>query len=89
MTGDEIQDRLDDLRSQVDDKDRQIVRLLSERARIVMRIKDLKAEHDVALYDPRREEEIYTKVIEASDGTLYADALRDIYDCILRHMKEL
>ena len=89
MADEDIHAQLDALRADVDRIDAEIVRLLSDRAKVVMNIRDLKASHNVAIYDPRREQEIYDKIIAASDGTLYADALRDIYDCILRHMKEL
>jgi chorismate mutase len=89
MTDEEVQGRLDALRAQVDEKDAEMVRVLEDRAKIAIQIQRLKAEHNVAVYDPRREEEIFQKITAASDGTLYSDALRDIYDCILRHMKEL
>jgi chorismate mutase len=86
---DDIQARIDALRAQIDELDTKMVGLLEDRAKIVMQIRDLKTSHHVAIYDPRREEEIYRHLIAASDGTLYADALRDIYDCVLKHMKEL
>ena len=89
MTEKDVQARLEDLRSDLDLIDAQIVKLLSDRAKIVMAVKGVKTSSHVAIYDPRREEEIFEKVVQLSDGTLYADALRDIYDCILRHMKEL
>jgi chorismate mutase len=89
MTDVDVQKQLDELRAQIDEKDAELVRVIEDRAKIVMRIRDLKAAHHVAVYDPRREEEIFQKITSASDGTMYSDALRDIYDCILRHMKEL
>ena len=75
-------------RADIDGLDRQIVKLLNERASHSLAIRDLKPEAQMGLYDPKREEEIFAKVYGYNDGPLYNDNLREIYQGILKVMKE-
>ena len=70
---------LDDLRSEIDTVDHEIVRLLNRRAKAVCEIGKHKAENDTAIYDPTRESEVYKRVAEANDGPLPAEAIRAIW----------
>ena len=42
----------------------------------------------MALYDPKREEEIITKICAYNEGPLYNEHLREVYTTILKVMKE-
>ncbi len=64
MTDAEMQKRIGELRERVDEVDRELIQALSERARIVQEIMDLKAEAGAPIYDPKREEEILRRVVE-------------------------
>lgn len=75
-------------RTRIDDIDQQLVALLNERARHSLAIRKLKPLLDMPVYDPAREREIYEKVISYSNGTLYDQGLCEIYDTLLKVMKE-
>jgi chorismate mutase len=83
------QDRIEDLRSRVDEVDRELIRALNERARIVQEIVAIKAEAGKPLFDPRREEEILRKVAEENEGPIYDSSIRDIFELILHRIRDM
>ncbi|MDZ4655808.1 MAG: chorismate mutase [Coriobacteriia bacterium] len=85
----DVQHRIAELRAQIDQVDCRIVKLLNERAGLALAIRELKPMVNWGLYDPKREEEIFTQLSARNDGPLYDDNLRDIYEAILHVMKEL
>lgn len=85
----EPQERIAEVRSRIDEIDCQLVRLLNERAKCSLEIRNLKPQVHWGLYDPKREEEIFGNLAKCNEGPLYADNLREIYEAILHVMKEL
>ena len=83
------QNRIEDLRSRVDEVDRELIRILNERARIVQEIVTIKAEAGKPLFDPRREEEILQKVAEQNKGPIYDTSMREIFELILHRIRDL
>ena len=83
------QNRIEDLRSRVDEVDRELIRILNERARIVQEIVAIKAEAGKPLFDPRREEEILQKVAEQNQGPIYDSSMREIFELILHRIRDL
>lgn len=61
---------LKDLRKKIDEIDHQLVKLLNERARVVVEIGKFKNKTDKPVYAPDREKDVFTKIIEANDGPL-------------------
>lgn len=82
-------ERIAELRSEIDNIDAQLVELLNRRATCSLEIRKLKPAVRWALYDPKREEEIFGHVAALNQGPLYADNLREIYATILHVMKEM
>jgi chorismate mutase len=76
-------------RARIDAIDCEIVRLLNERMTHSLAIRELKPVVHRALYDPKREEEIFANIAKCNEGPLFADDLREIYEAILHVMKEL
>lgn len=85
----EVQETVKTLRERVDEVDRDLVRLLNERAQIVQEIGASKQEAGIALFDPRREEEILSKVAEENPGPIYDSSVRDIFELILHRIRDL
>src|ERR671917_1852998 len=83
------QNRIEDLRNRVDEVDRELIRILNERARIVQEIVAIKAEAGKPLFDPRREEEILRKVADENEGPIYDTSLREIFGLILHRIRDL
>lgn len=75
-------------RAKIDEIDQQIVALLNKRAGHSLVIRGLKPGARMGLYDPKREEEIFARVNSYNEGPLYKENLREIYEAILKVMKE-
>jgi chorismate mutase len=89
MESADTQSRIEELRSRVDEVDRELIRILNERARIVQEIVAIKAEAGKALFDPKREEEILQRVVEQNMGPIYDSSMRDIFELILHRIRDL
>ena len=89
MEDEALQERVRELRERVDEVDRELIRALNERARIVQEIMALKAETGAPVYDPRREEEILQRVVEQNEGPIYDSSMRDIFELILHRIRDL
>lgn len=76
-------------RAVIDSLDEQIVTLLNKRATESLAIRMLKPQAQMGLYDPKREEEIFTRLEAINDGPMYNDDVREIYATILKVMKEI
>jgi chorismate mutase len=85
----ETKNRLRELRERVDEVDRELIRALNERARIVQEIMAIKAEAGAPVYDPKREEEILQRVVEQNEGPIYDSSMRDIFELILHRIRDL
>jgi chorismate mutase len=81
--------RIEELRERVDEVDRQLIRILNERARIVQEMVAIKAEAGKPLFDPKREEEILQKVAEENEGPIYDSSMREIFELILHRIRDL
>lgn len=81
--------RIRELRSRVDEVDRELIRILNERARIVQEIMTIKAETGKPIFDPKREEEILRRVVEENEGPIYDSSLREIFELILHRIRDL
>jgi monofunctional chorismate mutase len=81
--------RIEELRERVDEVDRQLIRFLNERARIVQEMVAVKAEAGKPLFDPKREEEILQKVAEENEGPIYDSSMREIFELILHRIRDL
>ena len=84
-----LRERVWELRERVDEVDRELIRALNERARIVQEIMALKAEVGAPVYDPKREEEILRRVVEQNTGPIYDSSMRDIFEAILHRIRDL
>ncbi len=80
---------LEELRNRIDVLDRQLVELLSERARAALMIGHLKAATSLPVYEPAREKVIYTNVRAANKGPLPDIELTHIYERIIDVMRAL
>ena len=89
MEGAETGARVRELRERVDEVDRELVRILNERARLVQEIVAIKAETGKPLFDPKREEEILRRAAEENEGPIYDSSMREIFELILHRIRDL
>lgn len=85
----DAQTRIAEIRARIDAIDCQLVKLLNERAQCSLDIRKLKPSAHWGLYDPKREEEIFSNVAACNEGPMYGENLREIYEAILHVAKEM
>jgi 3-deoxy-7-phosphoheptulonate synthase/chorismate mutase len=85
----EMQEKVQELRERVNEVDRDLVRALNERARVVQEIMVMKAEAGAPVYDPKREEEILQRAMEYNEGPIYDTSMREIFELILHRIRDL
>jgi len=61
---------LDELRKEIDRLDRELVKLLNERANVVIEIGKLKNKSGKPIYAPDREKQVFERITEANQGPL-------------------
>jgi chorismate mutase len=82
-------DRLiQELRAQISDNDRAIVRALNKRIELVARLKRYKESQGIEFVDPQQEEAILRDLGRANRGPLSQDGLRELYARILELTKK-
>lgn len=84
-----VQETVKTLRQRVNEVDSELVRLLNERAQLVQEMGAYKQEAGIPLFDPRREEEILSKVAEENPGPIYDSSMRDIFELIMHRIRDI
>ncbi|MDH5716862.1 MAG: prephenate dehydratase [Spirochaetia bacterium] len=74
---------LSDLRTRIDEIDKEIINLLSERAKTAREIAEKKKEGNSVLYCPEREQEVYLKIKKLNKGILDNESLNNIFKEIM------
>lgn len=70
---------IDYLRKEIDALDSKIVELLNERAKIVLKIGEIKKQNQAQIYVPNREQEVYSRIKSQNKGPLTDECLVAIY----------
>jgi chorismate mutase len=78
-----------DWRRKIDDLDRKLVELLSERARAAVEIGKLKRNTSMPVYEPDRERKVFDNVQAANPGPLPGRDLVRIYERIMDVMRNI
>ena len=69
--------------------DRRILDLLNERTRVVERIGKIKADAQLAVYEPKREDQVFQNVKEHNGGPLSNEAAKRIFERIIDEMRKV
>ena len=80
---------IEDWRKKIDDLDRKLVALLSERARAAVEIGRLKRNTSMPIYEPDRERVVFENVQSANPGPLPGRDLVRIYERIIDVMRNI
>ena len=80
---------IEHFRQKIDDLDRQLVDLISERARAAQEIGRLKSQTSLPVYEPQREKTIFENVRAHNPGPLPDLELVHIYERIIDVMRAL
>ena len=80
---------IEDWRKKIDDLDRKLVTLLSERAQAAVEIGKLKRNTSMPIYEPDRERTVFANVQGANPGPLPGRDLVRIYERIIDVMRNI
>lgn len=80
---------LTDLRTQIDELDAQILKLLNSRARLAIEIGQRKEANTASIFAPERERHIYTLLQSQNEGPLPQESVKSIYREIISSMRAL
>jgi chorismate mutase len=78
-----------DWREKIDELDRQLVRLVNERANCAMEIGRLKQGLAMPVYEPDREKIIFENIAQMNQGPLSQMQLRQVYERLIDVMRQL
>ena len=74
-------------REQIDELDLALLRILNERTTIVENIGRIKQELQLAIYEPKREDQVFENVVGHNQGPLPHDAVKRIFERIIDEMR--
>ncbi len=80
---------LEKLRQEIDRIDAELVRLLNERAQVVLEVAHQKSQTGTTTFVPDREKQVIDNILAASNGPLKPEHLRSIYREILSSSRSL
>jgi len=76
-------------RDLIDEIDLRLLDLLNERTAIVEEIGQIKQQLHLAVYEPKREEEVFRNLFRHNRGPLSPDAVKRIFERIIDEMRTL
>ena len=80
---------LEKLRGRIDELDAELLALLNERAKCVMKIGAIKQKENTEVLVPQREIELLDRLISLNQGPMTADMVLHIFQQIIDTLKEL
>jgi len=89
MTNEDALQALGQCRERIDDVDRRIIALLNERTAVVQEIGRIKGEAQLAVYEPKREDQVFQNIAAHNDGPISQDAAKRIFERIIDEMRKI
>jgi chorismate mutase len=77
------------LRPEIDSIDQRILKLLHERAELVLKIGEYKRERGIPVYDPDRERDLLDRLCKGAEHPLDKEAVKRIFERIVDEMRRL
>ena len=74
-----LDDELKPWRNEIDTLDERIIALLTERARVALKIGEIKAEYQAPAFRPEREAEVLRHIVAKNAGPIKPEGLKSIY----------
>ncbi len=82
-------DKITECRKKIDELDRRLVELISERAECAREIGRLKQNTQMPIYEPEREKTIFANVCAANRGPLPDRLLLQVYERLIDVMRQV
>jgi chorismate mutase len=74
-------------RETIDELDLRLLHLLNQRTSVVEEIGRIKQELRLAVYEPKREDQVFANVLSHNQGPLPPDAVKRIFERIIDEMR--
>ena|SRR5215472_14051101 len=87
MTEQDARAALAECRQRIDHVDRRLVALLNERTQIVEEIGRIKQAAKMAIYEPKREDEVFANALASNAGPLPPEAVKRIFERLIDEMR--
>ena len=82
-------ERLEECRKRIDAVDLQLLALLNERTRIVEEIGRIKQVLSLPIYEPRREDQVFSNVLNHNPGPMPQDSVKRVFERIIDEMRTI
>jgi chorismate mutase len=89
MNRDEGFSELARCRAAIDEIDVQILELINERTRVVEQIGRIKRQFSMAIYEPKREDQVFENVLRHNRGPLPPGAVKRVFERIIDEMRNV
>ena len=80
---------ISDWRKKIDEIDRNLVKLLNERARCAVEIGKIKRQNSLPIQEPNREQEVLRHAFDANEGPLPDQAIQRVFERIVEEGRTL
>lgn len=80
---------LEDCRDRIDALDLRILELLNARTSVVEEIGRIKQQLKMTIYEPKREEQVFSNVTGHNTGPLTADGIKRVFERIIDEMRQV
>jgi chorismate mutase len=80
---------LDELRREIDSVDQQILKLLHDRVKLVLKVGDYKRARGIPVYDPARERALLDRLCQAAQKPLDEGAIRRIFERLVDEFRRI
>ena len=80
---------IDDLRTEIDRLDSELLRIFNERASLALRIGELKKTTGLPVYDPGREKKIFQRMKTENPGPLDDQAIVRLFERVIDESRRL
>jgi chorismate mutase len=82
-------EQLAECRRKIDVLDLKLLALLNQRTEIVEEIGRIKRELSLPIYEPRREDEVFSNVMTHNAGPLSSEAVKRVFERIIDEMRNI
>lgn len=77
------------LRQRIDQLDDELLKIFNERAALAVKIGEIKKEHNLAIYDPKREKLIFERMHQNNPGPLDNAAIVRLFERVIDESRSL